>query len=119
MHGVSRRNGAARGEGADAPLKAPGVSAPDLDVGDVDAQRVRHHLSEYGAVSLALAGDAGGGHDLARDQDLHVRSLVGSDAGALDVGAEAHADVVAWRSGPQQTKALLQQPGVVPAVVDG
>ena len=48
-------------------------------------------------VALALGGQAGRDLDLAGGLDVHVRALVGPDAGALDVAGQADADLPALR----------------------
>ena len=47
-----------------------------------------------------------------------MRSLVGPDPCALDVDAQAHADVIAFRSGAEKFQCFLEQQRVVAAVVD-
>ena len=47
-----------------------------------------------------------------------MRALVWSDAGALDVHAEAHADVLARGPGPQLLDRGLEELRIVAAVVD-
>ena len=49
-------------------------------------------LREDGRVALPLGGEAGRDLDLAGGLDVHVRALVGADAGALDVAGQADAD---------------------------
>ena len=65
VHRVARGDSAARCEGAYSPRKAPRVAARDLHVLHIHAELVRDDLRPHGRVRLALARDAGRGHDLA------------------------------------------------------
>ena len=82
----------ARGERADGVRHPPGVAGDHLDVLELHAELVGDQLREDGRVALALGGQAGRDLDLAGGLDVHVRALVGADAGALDVAGQADAD---------------------------
>ena len=82
---------------------------------NLHAELVGDQLREDGRVALALGGQAGRDLDLAGGLDVHVRALVGADAGALDVAGEPDADPAAlgghlrWNAGnsSQPTSALI------------
>ena len=97
VDGVARHHGAAAREGAGAPVELVGVAGDHVDVAHVDADLVGRDLGEAGEVPLALGADAGGDADLAARLHLHLRALVGPDAGALDIAGDADADVAALR----------------------
>ena len=67
---------------------------------------------------LPLARDARGGNHLSRHEHLHVRALVRTYASALDVHAQAHADVLAGGLRTQFLERGLQELRIVAAVVD-
>ena len=100
----------ARGEGADGVRHPPGVAGDHLDVLEPHAELVGDQLREDGRVPLALGGQAGRDLDLAGGLDVHVRALVGTDAGALDVAGEPDADPA-----PLGGHLLLERRELVPA----
>src|SRR5207237_1500874 len=89
---AGRHEGAAR-ERAGTPVETARVAGHDGDVARLAPQRLRRDLRERRLVALTLRGEAGrDGHAAAR-LDAHVRALVRSDAGALDIACDPQAEV--------------------------
>jgi len=117
-HRIARGHRAARRERAHPPREAARVAAGYLDVGDIDAQLVGHHLRPHRRMRLSLAWDSSRRHHLARNEHLYVRALVRPDPGALDIDADAHSHVLACRPWTKHRDRPFEESGVVAAVVD-
>ncbi len=99
-----------------------------MDVVHPHPQDLRHDLGEGGLVALALRRQPDRDVDPAGRLHLDVRTLVGADAGAFDVAADADADLAPMRARlvavrlellpPDQRLELGQRRGVVAGVVD-
>ena len=101
VDGVAGDHRAAAREGAGAPVELVGVAGDDIDVGDGDAELVGGDLGKAGEMALSLRADAGRDAHLAVRLHLHLRALVGADAGAFDVAGDADADVPAFGAQPR------------------
>src|SRR6516165_10456606 len=74
------------GESANAPMELVGVAGHHIDVGDRDADLVSGDLGKAGEVALTLGADAGCEQHPAATLDLDSDTLIGTNAGALDIG---------------------------------
>ena len=93
MRRAAGDDGAAAGEGANAPVELVGVAGGHFHLAHVHAELLRHHLREGREVALALSADSGRERDLAAGLHAHSCALIGSDACPLDVTHEAEAEV--------------------------
>ena len=79
---------------------APVSPARHDDVLDAAAEMVGDDLRQRRARALALRGGAGRDRDLAVRQDAHGDALERTEARALDVIADADAEIAALRRAP-------------------
>src|SRR5690606_29342589 len=95
------------GEGADALREGAGVAHGHRHVFERTAHAVGDDLRQRGAGALALRRRAGRDRNLAARQHADGDAFKGSKAGALDIVADADADVAALlaRLGLARTKA--------------
>ena len=117
-HRIAGGDRATRCEGAHPPRESARVAARHLDIDHIHPELVGDDLRPDRRVGLALAGDAGRGDDLARDEHLDMGALVRSNPGALHVHPESHANVVARRPGAEIRERLLEESRVVAAVIN-
>ena len=101
MARASGNHGASACERAGPPVELARVSRDDLDVFDVDAQRIRDQLREDSEVPLPLRADTGRAPHLPAGFDGDARPFVRADAGAFDIAGDADADVPALGAQPR------------------
>ncbi len=126
--GVARHHHAPAREGADAEGNRRRVPAHDGDVGGRDAKRISDDLRIDRLVSLALRAGARRHQHLAGRVEPDHGAFVGTDAGALHVGGDAHAAIhspaskrrllIADRPVAQGFKRRLKGGVEVPAIID-
>ena len=85
--------------GAGAPVEAPRVTRHHRHRRGITAQNLGGDLGERRCVPLALRREAARDQDLAARLHPDVRALVRTDAGPLDVAADAKAEVAPARPG--------------------
>ena len=77
-------------------MELVGIAGDDVDPIGWDAELLGGDLGQHGEVPLPLGPDSRGDRDPAVGVHLHPGALVGSDAGAFDVGDHANADMTAF-----------------------